>query len=192
MGKFFCSGTLYPDRLEIKEFNGEQYGGSIGGNGVLKWGERWSLAGNFNASEISLSEIAPGLFDSGRIKASGRYSMQAASSAKLFASPRIDGSFTSGRGVVSGIDMMAALKGGNTGGQSQFVEMKGSFSHAGNRTQVSGLRVSAGLLSAAGSAAVEPNGGISGRFSIDLQSPSTPEHASVGLSGKLAEPKFGG
>ncbi|MCU6434208.1 hypothetical protein LPB67_10545 [Undibacterium sp. Jales W-56] len=189
--QFHSTGTMYQDRLEIKEFGGALYDGIVSGNGTLKWDPRWSFAGSFNAIEINLPGIAPRLFDSGKMKAKGRYNMQAKSSDKLFSSARIDGSFSVGTGAIKGVDIMNAFKNTQMGGRSSFTDMNGNFTYSGNLIQVRVARMNAGVVSAAGYATVEPSTLLNGRFAIDLQSPSGKEHADIALGGKLSEPKFG-
>ena len=191
MKQFHSTGTLYEDRLDIKDFGGGIFDGVVKGSGSLKWGEQWSLNGEFNAVEINLPSVVPRLFGIGRMKAKGRFNAQSKVANKLLTAPRIDGSFSLGSGEVMGVDVMNAFRNTQQGGRSTFSNMTGSFSYAGNRTQIQVSRMNAGIVSASGWASVDANAALNGRFSIDLLSPSSKEHADVSLGGKLSDPKFG-
>jgi hypothetical protein len=75
------------------------------------------------------------------------------------------------------------LQSGDTGGKTEFSDIAGSFVHERGLTQLQSLRLSAGSLSASGSADVDGKQNIRGRLAVDLRMPAEQRRASLTLSG---------
>jgi hypothetical protein len=189
--QFYAKGAIFRDEIAASEFRASAYDGVLAGTARLSWGgDAWRLQGDFRANEMAVSRFAPALFESGKLRAEGRFAMQASDNAKLFATSRVEGSFVVNGGAVSGIDLMSSLKTLKAGGRSVFSEAKGNFSYDAGKTQIRNLKMSAGLLSLYGSAEAESGGALRGRFSLDLNSPAARGHGNISLQGTLGQPRF--
>ena len=189
---FNASGTVAPDALEIGKFTGVVHDGTVSGAGVLRWKDGWSLTGEAQARQLTPAKLAPALLQSGALDGSFKYAMQATEAGTLFASPQIRGSFSIGNGVLLGVDMASQVMGQAGSGKTSFNEISGDFTLAGGKLQLSRMRLTAGLLSAAGDAAsdTDVDGKLSGRFMIDLRTASRQAHSSLNLAGTPAAPQF--
>ena len=93
---------------------------------------------------------------------------------RLIDSPRVDGNFDIKKGDLDGVDLVRALQSGGRGvtqgGATRFEEINGTLALASGRYQYRNMKLSSGLLSAAGAFEVSPSKDVSGRISIELRS----------------------
>ena len=82
----------------------------------MRWGDTWSVDGVVTARNINAAVFAPALVSDGRAEGSGRFSMRGAEPAKLGEAARIDGNFTSNRGVLGSFDLARARADRRQGG----------------------------------------------------------------------------
>ncbi len=190
LGSFNAIGTAGRNDLNVTEFTGRLYGGFVSGTARLKWATNWSLDGDLSARRIASLQAVPGLLESGEIGGTGIYSMRGADAANLFAAPHVEGSFVVHDGVLLGVNLANLLKNGGSGGKTSFSELVGSFVHNSNRTQLKQMRLTAGIVSASGSAEADANANIRGRFGADLKYSTGQAHANVAVSGSLKQPRF--
>ena len=190
LGSFNAIGTAGRNDLNVTEFKGRLFGGFVSGTARLKWATNWSLEGDLSARRIASLQAVPGLLESGEIGGTGIYSMRGADAANLFAAPRVEGSFVVHEGVLLGVNLANLLKNGGSGGKTSFSELVGSFVHNSNGTQLKQMRLTAGIVSAAGSAEADANANIRGRFGADLKYSTGQAHANVAVSGSLKQPRF--
>ena len=190
LGSFNAIGTAGRNDLNVTEFKGRLYGGFVSGTARLKWATNWSLDGDLSARQIAALKAVPGLLESGEIGGTGIYSMRGADAANLFAAPHVEGSFVVHEGVLLGVNLANLLKNGGSGGKTSFSELVGSFVHNSNRTQLKQMRLTAGIVSASGSAEADANANIRGRFGADLKYSTGQAHANVAVSGSLKQPSF--
>ena len=107
------------------------------------------------------------------------------------ASARLDGSFSMQKGTLAIVGLTRTLQGpGGTGGITLFSEMTGSVVADASRIQLRQIRLSAGLLSANGSAELDAQKNLSGRLQIELRAQVTQLRATLAITGTLAEPQF--
>ncbi len=187
---FVASGVLSRNELRLAEFKGAIFGGYLSGNANLKWGAGWSLDGTLSVRAIDPARIAPALMDEGKLEGKATYAMRAKSYDELFAAPRTEGSFSIQKGALLGVDLGRLLQGGGVGGKTAFKELTGNFARESGRTQLRQLLLSAGPVSAGGSADVDAVRNINGRFSAELKSPVAQARVNVTVGGSLREPRF--
>ena len=187
---FSAKGVIGRNELRLSEFKGAIYGGYLSGNASLKWGTDWSLGGEISARAIDPGSTAPALLEDGKLEGKAVYAMRAKSYDELFAAPRLEGTFAVQKGSLLGVDLARLLQSGGVGGKTAFAELTGSFVREGPRTQLRQVRLSAGPVSAGGSADVDAGKNISGRFVVELKSPVAQARVNLAVSGTLREPRF--
>lgn len=180
-----ASGTASNTELAVNEFKGFAYGGTLGGNARLKWGTAWSLAGDLSVKQVDMERLVPGLMSGGRLAGDAAYVMQATEAAKLFAANRLEGSFLVARGSLLGVDLGRMMQGGGMAGETRFAEITGGFVHDRGATQLRQLRLTEGAVSANGSAEVDADSTVRGRFAIELRMSTEQRRANLALAGTL-------
>ena len=188
LDSFTATGTAGRNDLNVTEFKG--HGGFVSGTARLKWSSKWSLDGDVSARQIASLEVVPGLLESGEIEGTGIYSMRAKDAPNLFAAARVKGNFVVHDGVLLGVNLPNLLKSGGSGGKTSFSELSGRFVRGSKRTQLKQMRLTAGIVSATGSAVADASSRIRGRFGADLMYSTGESHATVAVSGSLKEPHF--
>ncbi len=191
LDEFNLTGIVTRDQLTITTFNGVLYDGVISGTGLLKWGPGWSLTGELNAKHVDPVKFMPALLQSGRLEGNMKYAFQAADAGNLMATLRGKGSFTVANGVLLGADLANLVMGQDGSGKSSFNQITGDFATDGGKTQLTGMQLSAGLVSANGNAAVDAQNKLNGNFTVDLRTASRQARGNLALSGMLDAPKFG-
>jgi hypothetical protein len=185
LDELVAGGTADATGLVITDFKGFFYGGTLSGNARLKWGESWSLAGEVSAKQLDSSRVVPALLRDARVVATASYLMQAPEGRKLFAAPRLEGSFVIPRGTLLGVDLGRTLEGRGTRGDTQFSELAGSFLHENGATQFRQLRLSEGAMSASGTAEIDADRNVRGRLALELKLSGEPRRAKLAFSGNL-------
>lgn len=189
--KFTASGTAHRNGVDIDVFDGGLLDGRIGGAAQIRWGGGWTLSGELTARQIDPALLAPKVLQGGRLEGSMRYALQAEDAGKLFAAPRARGNFTIANGSVEGVDLASLLIGQSRSGKSGFTSLSGEYLFEGGKTQLRRINLGAGLLSASGLADVDAGEQLSGRFVVELKTPTRQSRANLDLSGTLGAPKFG-
>jgi autotransporter translocation and assembly factor TamB len=182
--------VLSRNELRLSEFKGAIYGGYLSGSANLKWGADWSLDGEISVRAIDPGGIAPALVEEGKLEGKAVYAMHAISYDALFVAPRLEGSFAVQKGSLLGVDLARLLQGGSIGGKTAFTELSGNFVSEGGKTQLRQVHISAGPVSAEGSADADASKNINGRFAVELKSPAAQARANLVVSGTLREPRF--
>jgi len=188
---FNASGTVRPDALEVSKFNAVLHDGMLSGTGSLSWQGGWKLKGEAQARQFNTAKLMPALMQIGSLDGNFKYAMQADEAGKLFSAPQARGSFNIGNGVLLGVDLASLVMGQAGSGKSAFNAVSGDFTFADGKTQLSRMRLSAGLLSAAGDASADASGKLGGRYAIDLRTASRQAHANLNVTGTLAAPQLG-
>ena len=191
LDEFSAKGTLVAQDLLLREFEARAFDGVLTGNARLSWGDAWSFGGEFAAKGMDAAKVAAPILSGGRFEGKGVYAMKADAPEKLMASARLDGSFSMQKGTLAIVDLTRTLQGtGGTGGNTLFSEMTGSVVADASRIQLRQIRLSAGLLSANGSAELDAQKNLSGRLQIELRAQVTQLRATLAITGTLAEPQF--
>jgi hypothetical protein len=184
------TGILHPDHIDVSEFHGILYEGTVDGNAKLDWSSGWSLQGEVHAKHMNAAVLAPAIFESGGVQSDAKFALHSEKSDQLFNAPRADGSFIVTGGTLAGVDLVDLFKGALKGGRSAFSEFTGGFTYADNKAQLRGIRLKGGLMSAAGYADVSADSSLNGHFIVDLRSESTHAHADLAVSGTMNAPRF--
>ena len=188
---FSGTGTLTANELVFSEYEAGVAGGNIAGNARLRWGPNWSLEGDLESRALDAGKVASLLVSSGRLDGKGTFAMRAATPDKLEGSLRIEGNFSVQKGTLGGVDLTRVLQSdSSSGGSTQFSEMSGRVVYEAGRAQVSQVRLSAGLLNAAGNVNMDAQSGLSGNLQMELKAAATQLRATLTVGGTLAAPVF--
>ncbi len=182
---FAARGTADRAGLTLTEFKGFAFGGTLSGNARLKWSPSWTLAGELAGKQLDTTRFIPALIEGGRVAGDAAYAMQAPQAAKLFATPRVEGTVTIPRGTLVGVDLGSLVQGGEKRGDTKFTDLSASFLHEGGATQIRQIRLGQGSMSATGTLDVDPDGNAQGRVSADLKLSTELRRANFSLSGNL-------
>lgn len=183
-------GVLRRDHMDISEFHGILDEGTVEGNANLDWAAGWSLQGEVHVKHMNAAVFAPAIFESGSMQSDAIFSSRSENGEQLFNAPHAEGNFTVTGGAVAGVDLMDLFKGALRGGHSAFSEFSGAFTYADGKTQLRGIRLKGGLVSAAGYTDVGADRNLNGHFMVDLKSDVTRAHADLAVSGTVKEPRF--
>ncbi|MFZ6748121.1 hypothetical protein [Undibacterium sp. Ren11W] len=190
LADFSAEGNLSAKALSLDKFYGVNYDGTLTGNANLSWGERWSLTGDIHAKQINLALAIPGLFDIAKLDGHAKFSMQGPEAAKLFASAKVNGNLQTHGGSLLGVNLLNLMQTGAVGGKSAFNDLVASFSYDGTKTYFRSVKLTAGLVSAYGSADMNKNEELNGRFTVLLSSPIREARSDLSLTGPLKKPRF--
>lgn len=188
--EFAAKGTAHRNELAITDFSGRAYDGIITGAGKLQWGTNWSMAGSLQAKLIDATRLVPKLLQTGRLAGSATFAVEAEHGDKLFALPRMEGSFVIQNGTVLGVDFAKILRSANSAGTSSFTELNGTFIQENGKAQLQNIYLNAGLLSVTGNADMDKNENLNGRLSVELRSPTQQARSMMAVAGTLTAPQF--
>lgn len=180
---FVANGKADKGGLTLSEFKGFLFGGMLGGNARLTWGDAWTLSGEATARQIDTARLIPDLMGSARLEGKANYAMQSTDATRLFDSARVEGAFAIPRGTLLGVDLGSVLQGGAIRGETKFSELAGSFVHEQGTTQLRQVRLSQGNMSASGSVDVDPERKIRGRVAAELRLTTEMRRSSLTFSG---------
>ncbi|MCF8178340.1 MAG: hypothetical protein K9J74_07515 [Sulfuritalea sp.] len=178
-----AKGTADRNGLSLSEFKGFVVGGFLSGQARLDWRANWNLTGELRAKQIDAELLAPGVLSNARLAGAASLSMQAPESAKLFASPRLEGNFVSERGTLLGVDIARMLQGRGIRGDTRFVDLTAGFVHEQGATHLRQLHLSEGAMSASGTVDIDAEMNVSGRLLVDLKLESDRRRATLAISG---------
>ncbi|TCS33743.1 AsmA-like protein [Paucimonas lemoignei] len=187
---FNASGAIARDGLEIDKFTGVVYDGTLSGNAVLRWKQGWNLKGEAQAKRFAPAKLVPTLMQGGALDGNFKFAMRADEADKLFAAPQVRGSFNASSGTLLGIDMASQIMGQAGSGRTAFNEIDGDFILDGGKLKLAKMHMAAGLLSAAGDAALDADGRLDGQINMDLRTATRQAHGIVKLGGTVGAPKF--
>ena len=191
LDEFSGKGTVGAQELTLSEFDARAFDGVLTGNAGLSWRDAWSFESVFAAKGMDAARLAAPVLSGGRLEGKADFRMRAAEPGKLMATARLEGSFSVQKGIVANVDLARTLQGtSGSGGKTMFSEMTGSVVADASRIQLRQIRLSAGLLSANGSAEVDAQKNLSGRLQIELRAQTTQLRANLAIAGTLAEPQF--
>ncbi|MCU0889538.1 MAG: hypothetical protein MUC64_16275, partial [Rubritepida sp.] len=181
-------GTATPTGLTLTEFDARTLDGVVRGKGQFGWGDAWSFEGEVTARQIDVNQVVPKLVRGGRLEVSGAVSAGAPSPEKLFAAPRLDGTFLVTKGTLPGVDLARMMgAGASTSGTTTFNELAGRAVLEQSRLALRDVRLNAGLLGASGSIDVDPAGALSGSLRTEMRTPNGGvQRANIGVTGTAA------
>ncbi len=182
---FSGKGSVTSNELLLNQYDGKVLNGVVRGKARLRWGAAWTLDGDVSARQIDAVQLAPKLFQDGTLEGEGVFSLAAPTADKLFARPRLDGTFVVHKGVLMGVDLPRMINAAtNAGGSTQFTELRGRAAVGAGRVALRELRMSAGFFGASGTIDVDPAGSLSGSVHAEMRNPSGGvSSANVALTG---------
>ena len=189
-------GLVDQGQIAAADFTGRVAGGSVVGALTARWPGPVTLQGEFKAEGVRLQELSRELGSNvsarGSVKATGRFSMQAASWSTITASPQVEANFIATRGEIGNIDLVRAIQAGAAGsprgGRTAFEQLAGVFQLANGRTMLRELRLTSGPLNANGNVEVGPQGQLAGRVTGELGARGT--RAVLGIGGTVQDPQL--
>ncbi|HZR69510.1 MAG TPA: AsmA-like C-terminal region-containing protein [Burkholderiales bacterium] len=191
LDEFSAKGALARNEIAFTQLEGRALKGAILANGHLRWGDVWTLEGEFTVRQMDAGRIASPVVAGGVLEGKGTYGMKAKAPDKLLDAMRMEGNFTIQKGSITNVDMMRILQGSVTaGGTTLFTEMSGSATADSGRIQVRQLHMAAGLLQGAGSVDVDSEKNMSGRMQIELRAQTVQARATMAISGSVDKPLF--
>ena len=192
LSTFRMKGTASQRGMQIAEWGGKVYGGSVSGTANLRWGGGWSIDGVITARELNAAVFAPALLSQGKGEGTGRFSMSGADPAKLGSGGRLDGNFTISSGVLGSFDLGRAIRtsGKEFAGQTQFNELTGQATYERGAVSLRNVSIGAGALNAGASVDIAQSGALSGRIVADMKSSTgRAVNATLHLGGTIKEPQ---
>jgi hypothetical protein len=165
----------------------------------VNWRKAWNAEGEFGLSNLNLEEASRalaggenGLALHGRLDTTGTYSLEAPALAGLLDAPRVKAGFSGRDGTLVGIDLGQGIQGRDgektRGGTTRFDRLTGNLDLSGQRFQLRQMKLEAGQLRAAGDAYVAPDGGLSGKISVEVAVGASTIRSRLTLSGNLKQP----
>ena len=110
----------------------------------------------------------------GNITTNGTFAMQGASLKAMFATPKVDATFTIERGELNNVDVVRAIQSpareGARGGKTRFDSLTGALQLADKQFSYRRLQLGSGPMNATGNVDVLGNGELSGRVNAELGS----------------------
>ena len=190
LSEFGMKGTANRDGVTASEFDGRTFDGVISGTARIRWGANWTIEGEVRARSLKAAVFAPALVSEGRIEGKGNYKMSGGNPATLAESAHLQGEFKIEKGVLGSFDLTRALQtgGAQTTGRTVFNELTGQGVYDKGAVQLRNIAIGAGAMNAAATLDIDASGGLSGRVSADVKTPTQTLRATVNISGKVQDP----
>lgn len=173
---------LKGSKLEIPKIDIALYGGKLTGDAVLNWAENkettsWRMNGKLAVTSLAVKEpsrmVSKSVYLSGNLFGNGNFSAKAKQAGQLADNLRADFKFKVNNGVLHGLDLVEVasllLKQSQSGGETQFEEFSGLLNVSGKQYHLQNLKISSGLLTAAGQVKVKPNKALDGVVGVDVK-----------------------
>ncbi len=197
-----ATARLSPGALRIDRYEGAALGGRFVGQGSIEWREEVKVDFDAEMRSIDAKALidawqAPALLEgsaSGRLTITGKAKEAAGLSGQL----RTRGQFRITRGALRGIDLAEALQVAATGsadavsgGVTNFEAFAATLAIDERSVRLSGVRIAAGRLHAAGHAELHRSSGtLSGTLEVTLDGSEARRGAVVRLAGTAARPEL--
>ncbi|MFY9329352.1 MAG: adenylate/guanylate cyclase domain-containing protein [Georgfuchsia sp.] len=185
---FTAKGSIGPGAINMSEFEGGIFGGTLIGNATLKWSGVWTLGGKVTAKGLNGSNALPTLLDAGHVDGNANFTMLSPDARRLFENASMDGKFSVTEGVLSSVNLEQLLHSGSDNGKINFFELAGSFNYGRGNTQLRQVRVKTRAFNATGSADADATGRLHGSFTAS--DTFSNKHSNISLSGNLNAPHF--
>jgi hypothetical protein len=178
LSDFGMKGTANQRGMQITEWGGKIFGGSVSGTANIRWGGGWTMDGVVTARNINAAVFAPALLSEG---------------SKLGTGGRLEGNFTINAGVLGSFDLGRVIRtsGREHAGRTQFTELTGQATYDRGAVTLRNVAIGAGALNAGASADISQSGALSGRIVADVKSTTGGRGASatLQLGGTIKEPQ---
>jgi hypothetical protein len=192
LSDFGMKGTASQRGMQISEWGGKIFGGSVSGTANVRWSGDWAIDGVVTARNINAAVFAPALLSEGKGEGTGRFTMSGADPATLASGGRLEGSFTIGSGALGSIDLGRVIRSGGReyAGRTQFNELTGNATYDKGAVSLRNVALGAGAMNAGASADIAQSGALSGRIVVDVKSSGSGRaaNATLQLGGTIREP----
>ncbi|MDR2239823.1 MAG: hypothetical protein LBE33_05215 [Zoogloeaceae bacterium] len=187
-----AEGDLRSGNLDLHRIDMRAYGGLLTGKAALSWAGGAMLAGDIelkheNASEL-LAAIGSDLIAEGDLNAHLKLAAKADTLAGLVAAVYANGDFKVDRGTAKGFNLAEATHGPVWGGETKFKQLSGSVVCDPDACRLGDLRLTSGLLTAAGNLVVARAGSLSGAMQVDLKGSVTTLGTRLAIGGSAKNP----
>ena len=193
LSDFGMKGTASQRGMNISEWGGKIFGGSVSGTATLRWTSGWSIDGVVTARNINAAVFAPALLSEGKGEGTGRFSMSGSDPSTLAAGGRLEGNFTVGTGALGTFDLGRVIRSGGReyAGRTSFNELTGQATYDRGAVSLRNVSIGSGALNAGASADVAQSGALSGRIIVEVKSTSggRSANATLQLGGTIKEPQ---
>ncbi len=183
-------GAVTADGMQITEFSAALPTGDLSGSGKLSWQGGWRATTKLEGKRIDAAKLAPAWFQDGSIDGNALLLAESSQLGDLFSRPRLSGSFSIGRGLLTGVDLDKTLQDRGMGEQYRFESLSGEFSTEPGRIDLADLKLAAPGLKATGSLSFDANRNASGRLLVETTSQTVRRSVRLSLSGSLAAPRY--
>lgn len=192
-----ASGTLGPDGLLLPDIRASLYDGTVTGKLALGWKSDWTIAGLFEVKQVEIKPVVA-LFTrdtniSGRLSANPVIDMRAPSASQLADLVNVETEFRVENGILYKVNLSAAPKAlldkdAIRGGQTRFNEFSGYLRVDQFGYQLSNLKISSGVLSAAGHLLISPKQELDGRIEAAVKGTGSLISTPLAVSGTVEDP----
>ncbi len=189
------SGVVKPQELEVSSFDVRILNGAFRGQGRVSKGEAYSVSGNLDFEHLNagkLSEIlAGGAMVQGEASGKMAFSARSPTWQELFARIEADGRFSFGRGSLRGIDFVEAVRRSGAavqGGMTAFEQLSGRFRARQGSMRLSDLSMGSGLMQSRGVLDIVSEGGLQGRFELQLKGSANQTRVPIMVNGTVKSP----
>jgi hypothetical protein len=187
---------LKGSRLNIPNINIALYGGKLTGDATLNWEKGWKTSGNLSVDNLSVKEpsslISRAVYLSGNLFGKGNFSSAAKEAGQLSDNLQTNFQFKVNNGVLHGLDLVKVasliIKQSQGGGETQFDEFSGVLSSAGKQYNLHNLKISSGLLAAAGQVKINPKKELDGTVKVEIKAAVGLAEIPLVVSGTVAHP----
>jgi uncharacterized protein involved in outer membrane biogenesis len=188
--------ALHGDRLDIKRLTARLYKGRISGSARLRWGKKWQVDGRLKVAGLSVKEPVSLMSKATRVSGSlfgdGKFSTSARQPKELAERMRADFSFKVEDGVIYGVDLARAatllLRQGQKGGETHFDELSGLLKVVGQHYQFRDLKITSGLIAAAGVVKMNPEKALDGVVDVEVRRSLSLAAIPLQISGTVDDP----
>lgn len=192
-----AKGTLGPDGLVLPSIRATLYGGTVTGKLALGWKSDWTIGGLFQVKQVEVQPVVA-LFTkdttiSGRLSANPVVDMRAPSASQLADLINVETEFRVENGVLYKVDLSAAPtalldKDAIKGGETRFNQFSGYLRVDQFGYQLSELKISSGVLSAAGHLLISPKQDLAGRIEVAVKGTGSLISTPLAVSGTVDDP----
>jgi len=192
---YYKAGHLQFPKIDIA-----LYGGKVTANAELTSAKAWRINGKFKVENLSLktptSLVSKMTNLSRKLFGHGDFVAQARQADQLWTNLRADFHFKVNDGVLNGLDLVKAasilIKQGQHGGETEFDEFSGVLSvtngNVAKQYHLRELKLSSGLLAAAGQVRVSPAKKLDGMVEVELKHSASLVAIPLQVSGTLTRP----
>jgi uncharacterized protein involved in outer membrane biogenesis len=190
-----AEGRLRGRTLALKPMHAAIYDGRVGGEAVLRWGDRWDLRTALDIRGVNVEKLQRALNRPvklrGRLTAHALVHSRAKRAGALLDAVALDAPFRVEHGAFGGVDLSrAASVSGDAiaDGETRFDEFTGKLSVRGRARRVDDFCARSNALVAGGNVQVDARERLSGRLDVSLANTAGLVRVPVRLSGTSSEP----